>query len=132
LTKAALRVTALSKQKAAVYLRRARNLLAAATLAEDRKNWDGVAVASVQATISFADAFTVRTLGLRSHGQDHGEVVPLISRVSTEAASELARCVQTVLNRKNDVEYGAREVSANDARQILRVARKIEAIVEAT
>jgi HEPN domain-containing protein len=129
LTRATPRVEAIPKERAAVYLRRGRNLLAAATLAEETKNWDVVAIAAVPATICFADAFTIRTLGLRSKGQDHGEVVPLIAQAGTKTSAELAGQVQTVLNRKSEVEYGSRDVSAGDARQILKAATRVASIM---
>jgi len=117
------------KQRAIVYLRRGKNLLSALEQAETSRNWDGVATAGVQAAISFADAFTIAKLGLRSRGQDHQEVIPLIARIQTKSSSDLAARVQTILNRKSEVEYGDRDVSAADARWIAQVVRKVGALV---
>jgi len=128
-TRAVPRTTSVPKERATVYLRRGENLLLLVEGAEASKNWDGVATVGVQAAIALADAYTIAKLGLRSRGQEHQEVVPLISGVGTKAASELAAQIQTVLNRKNEVEYGDREVSANDARRIAHVVRKIGVLV---
>jgi hypothetical protein len=118
------------RSRADVYLRRGRNLLLVVERAEADKNWDGAAVTGVQAAIAYADAFTISKLGLRSRGQDHAEVVPLIARVGSENSANLATDVQKVLNRKSAVEYGDRQVSADDSRTISRDLRNIARIVE--
>ena len=129
MTRGAPRTVAVPKPKATVYLHRARNLLEAMENAEERKNNDAVATSGIQATIAFADAFTIARLGLRCRGQDHQEVVGLISRVGTERAADLAAKVQAVLNRKTEVEYGDREVSSADANRIARAVREISQLV---
>jgi len=129
MTRGAPRTVAVPKAKATVYLRRAQNLLEAMNDAEARRNSDAVAVTGVQATIAFADAFTIVKLGLRCRGQDHQEVVGLISRVGTEIAASLAAKVQAVLNRKTEVEYGMRDVGSLDATRIARAVRDIGELV---
>ena len=129
MTRGAPRTVAVPKPKATVYLRRARNLLEAMNDAEKRKNSDAVATNGVQASIAFADAFTIAKLGLRCRGQDHQEVVGLISRVGTESAANLAAKVQAVLNRKTEVEYGERDVSLGDANRIASTVREIDELV---
>lgn len=96
---------------------------------EERKNSDEVAISGVQATIAFADAFTIVKLGLRCRGQDHREVVGLISRIETEKASALGAKVQAVLNRKAEVEYGDRDVRPADAARIATAVRSIGELV---
>ena len=121
----------MAKSRAAVYLRRGQNLRKAMEEAEERKNDDAVAVTGVQAAISYSDAFTVAKLGLRSRGQSHQEVVRLIATVGTPTASRLASQVQLVLNRRNEVEYGERQVNAGDAARIARIVREISDLVTA-
>jgi hypothetical protein len=125
------RVEVLPRSKASIYLLRGENLLATMNLAEGAANPDGVATAGVQAAVSFADAFTVWTLQQRSRGQDHAEVVAVIARSGSPAASEVAKLVQRILNRKSAVEYGAREVRMSEARQIGQDARKLGTLVRA-
>jgi hypothetical protein len=125
------RVEVLPRSKARIYLQRGENLLATLNLAEKAENPDGVATAGVQAAVSFADAFTVWTLQRRSRGQDHAEVVAVIARSRSPVAPEVARLVQRVLNRKSDVEYGAREVRMSEAQQIGQDARKLGTLVRA-
>jgi hypothetical protein len=96
-----------------------------------QKNGDAVAVTGVQAAISFSDAFTVAKLGLRSRGQDHQEVVRLISTVGTSTASSLAPLLQTGLNRKSEIEYGDRDVTLGDAARIAKAVRMIAKLVSA-
>jgi hypothetical protein len=128
---AGTRVEILSRNKAAIYLRRGENLLATMTLAEEAANPDGLATAGIQASIAFADAFTVWTLQQRSRGQDHSEVVAVIARSRSPAASEVAKLVQRILNRKSEVEYGAKEVRMPEARLIGRDVRKLGTVVRA-
>ena len=129
MTRGAGRVTAVSKSKASVYLGRARNLLAMMEEAESKSNGDGVAVNGIQAAISFCDAFTVAKLGLRARGQDHLEVVSLISRIPTAPASTLATLAQGVLGKKGEVEYGEQEVTLAAAARIATSVRKIGRLV---
>lgn len=129
MTRGVARTAAVPKARASVYLRRAQNLLAAMREAEERKNGGAVAVEGVQAAISFSDAFTVAKLGLRCRAQDHPEVVRLIATVGTEAASKLASHVQLVFNRRSEVEYGEREVTARDAARTATIVREISDLV---
>ena len=130
MTRAVLRTSAVSKQKATVYLRRGRNVFNAMVDAEGRQNSDGVATNGVRAAIALADAYTIAKLGLRSRSQDHLEVVRLISSIGTSKSAELAGRVQAILNRKQEVEYRERDVSVSDGARIASAVRKIRSLVE--
>jgi hypothetical protein len=99
-------------------------------LGEKSNNPDGIATNAVQSAIAFADAYTIRHLQQRSRGQDHHEVVTLISRVRTEESKRVASAIQEILNQKNLVEYGESDVSRADARDLARSLRKLANIVE--
>ena len=130
MTKVAPRSIAIPRLRAAVYLRRGTNLVAAMEQSLGSGNNDGAATSGVQAAISFADAYTVAKCGLRSRGQDHHEAVALVSGVGSPPAKRLATLLQKILNRKSAVEYGDRDVTSEDASEIARAVREVHTIVK--
>lgn len=123
------RVEILAKSRAAVYLRRAENLLKVMDVADTAGNPDAIATNAIQAGIALGDAFTVSMLQRRSRGQDHGEVVLLIRQCSCPATSEIAKLIQQILNRRTAILYASEEVTLRDARELARFARKLHSVV---
>jgi HEPN domain-containing protein len=117
------------RERAALYLRRGEDLLSTAQLALAAGLTDGVATSGVQAGIALADAYTVGKLGMRSRGQDHFEAIGLIQRVTGPEAKRVAVLFQRIVERKTEVEYADRTVSAADARQLLESARRLASLV---
>lgn len=126
------RIETLDSSRAGVYARRAENLLKTAKAALATGNADGAATAGVQSVVSFADAFTVWHLRQRSKRQDHHEVIGLIARCRTPDSAAVAKLVQLALNRKNEVEYGSREVTRREASEIVTIADKLAVLVRSS
>jgi len=127
------RVYPLERARARVFLNRGKKLLEILDKARELDNYDGMASVGVQATIAFADAYTVSKLQQRSRGQDHAEAVRLIRQCQAIDSAEIAGLVQRVLNRKTDVQYGDRPVKPADAASIAddvyRIARMVSAAI---
>lgn len=123
------RVQLLPKDRGAVYLRRAENLLKIMEIADRAGNPDGIVTNAVQAGIALGDAFTVSLLQRRSRGQDHSEVILLVRECPSPSTPEVARLLQRILNRRSEVLYESRDVSLRRARELADFARKLNSVV---
>lgn len=126
-----VRVKALPKSKASIYLARARNLLATMELATKEANPDGAATNAVQAAIALADAYTIHCREERCWGQDHLEVITLIARCSSPNKSKIGPLLSRILNRKSGVEYEDRAVTLKDADELVKWVRTLSQLVSA-
>jgi hypothetical protein len=126
------RVEVLPKSRAAVYLRRAENLLSVMELANKAGNPDGIVTNAVQAGIALGDAFTVSLVQRRSRGQDHSEVLLLIRECPSPNTAEVARVIQRLLNRRSEVLYESQDVLLSQARELANLARKLHTLTRST
>jgi hypothetical protein len=123
------RVEVLPKDRAAVYLRRAENLLQIMEMADKAGNPNGIVTNAVQAGISLGDAYTVALVQRRSRGQDHSEVLLLVRDCQFPNSREVGRLIQGILNRRTEVLYESQEVSLKRARELVSLARKLHSAV---
>jgi hypothetical protein len=123
------RVEVLPRDRGAVYLRRAENLLKVMEVADAAANPDGIVINAVQAAIALGDAFTVSLVQRRSRGQDHSEVLLLVKLCPSPSTPEVVRLIQSLLNRRSEILYGSQEVSLRQARQLADLARKLYSVV---
>jgi hypothetical protein len=119
------RVELLPKDRAAVYLRRAENLLQIMEVADEAGNSDGIVTNAVQAGIALGDAYTVALVQRRSRGQDHSEVLLLVRECRSPNAREVGRLIQGILNRRSEVLYKSQDVSLKRARELANLTRKL-------
>jgi hypothetical protein len=124
------RVELLAKERAAVYLRRAENLLQIMEVADEAGNPDGIVTNAVQAGIALGDAYTVALVQRRSRGQDHSEVLLLVRECQSPNAREVGRLIQGILNRRSEVLYESQDVSVKRARELASLARKLHSAVQ--
>jgi HEPN domain-containing protein len=122
---APLRTTDVPRARSIIYLRRAELLMRAVEWGIEQNNASVAAVNAVQASISAVDAFLVHQLGKRSRGIDHHESLNLLATSNSPAKREIGRHFQRVLDRKNEVEYEDREVTAADALELAKHARRL-------
>ena len=125
------RVVQTSASKSRVYLKRGESLLALVGEAERVGNHDAVVVSGIQASIAFADAYTVSKIGARCRGQDHSDVIMLIASVRTQDAARLATLLQRVLDRRSALFYGDVSVGPSDSARISRLADAVAELVRA-
>jgi hypothetical protein len=108
-----------------VYLKRATELLKAVDWGLETSNPDAAAGNAIHAGIAAADAFVIHVLAMRSKGTDHHEAVGLVRRSPSPRSGDVARHLQQLLDRKNEVEYEDREVDMKDARDLAKHARRL-------
>lgn len=123
------RVDILPRSRAAVYLRRAENLLKVMEAADQAGNPDGIVTNAIQSSIALGDAFTVFLIQRRCRGQDHSEVLLLVRECPSSSAPEVGRLIQHILNRRSELLYGSEEVSLRLARELASFSRKLDSVV---
>jgi hypothetical protein len=123
------RTARVPRAKAKVYLNRATELLKAVDWALGSSNPDAAAGSAIHGGIAAADAFVIFFHGLRSKGTDHHEAIGLVRRCSSPRSDDVARHLQQLLDRKNEVEYEDREVEMRDARELATHARRLVDLV---
>lgn len=123
------RIEVLPKDRGAVYLRRAENLLKVMEVADEAGNPDGIVTNAVQAGIALGDAYTVSLVRRRSRGQDHSEVLLLVRECPSPSTPEVSSLLQRILNRRSELLYESRDVSLRQARELANLARKLHSAV---
>jgi hypothetical protein len=121
----------LPRDRAAVYLRRAENLLRVVEAADQAGNPDGIVTNAVQAAIALGDAYTVFYVQRRSRGQDHAEALILIRECPSSSTPDVARILQRIHSRRSEVLYESRDVSLREARELANLTRQLASIVRA-
>ncbi len=106
----------------------AQRFLEVAEIVADEREQDpeyaSVAVSlAVLAGIAAADAACCRALGERSRGEDHREAERFLERVADGQGA--ARELRSLLNLKDDANYGFFDVSTAELRRALRKARSL-------
>jgi hypothetical protein len=124
-----LRVLQTSRSKSRIYLERGTSLLAVLSLAEQAKNRDGMVVNAIQSSIAFAYAYTIAKLGLRCRGQDHSEVLALITSIKTPESARLTVLLQRILDQRSALYYGDQPVSSELAARVVRLAKSVGDLV---
>jgi hypothetical protein len=123
------RVEVVPADRAAVYLRRAENLLKVMEIADQAGNPDGIVNNAIQAGIALGDAFTVFSVQRRSRGQDHSEALLLVRECLSPRTPEVASLLQRILNRRSELLYASHEVSLRHARELAGLTRKLQSVV---
>lgn len=104
--------------KAEEFQRGARRLLEAG----DR---NAAGVLAIHAGITAADAITIHFLGLRSAGQRHLDVLPLIGQTTHPRKTAVQRQLNELLGEKKSVEYEGRLISVGDAEKMVMLSARI-------
>ncbi len=117
------RVADVPRVRSNSYLKRARSFANLMETALQQGNSEGAALAGVHSVIASCDALTVHFLGLRSKGQDHREVIRLLSRLDLPAS--FLTQVRGVVELKTVVEYDDRSPSAQEVRILCDRTRRI-------
>jgi HEPN domain-containing protein len=118
------RTESLPREKFEVYRERAEGLRKSMENSLKNLEYHGAMLSAIHAAISAGDALTVFYLGERSRGQDHGELISLISRISLEGATVQARRLASILARKTDAEYGSSSPTLKEAESLALQVRR--------
>lgn len=113
-----------SRSEALSRLRQAEQFLEVARLVVDEKAYPVAAALTVLSGIAAADAACCARLGLMHRGQSHHGAVALVKTVEP-GGPEMAKLLKRLLDRKDDVHYAPRVVSAVDAKKMVEWASKL-------
>lgn len=120
-----LRTESIPRDRYTVFLGKAEEFLSAAQISSKSRDTNAAASNAAHAAISALDAVAAYHLGLRCKGDDHGQVLRLLSRASLEGFSERERQFLQLLDVKRLAEYHARDVLPNESDQAVLLARRI-------
>ena len=94
-------------------------------------DFHSAASAASHCVICACDAVLARHKGIRSRSQDHGAVLGLLGTVGLEGLSARVNQAGFVLSLKQVAECGDHEISAADAKEAVKRARRFLEWVEA-
>jgi len=115
----------LPKARFAVYLARAREFARQMDRAAADHAWNSVGLLGVHCVISACDALTVQRAGQRWSGQDHSGVIGMVNSLQLAKSEVAVRQIAQVLDKKNRVEYEAREFTGREATEIRQLATRV-------
>jgi hypothetical protein len=118
------RTERLPREKFEVYRERAEGLRKTMESSLTNHEYHGAMLSAIHAAISAGDALSVFYLGERSRGQDHGELVSLISRISLEGATVQSRRLASILAVKTEAEYGSSSPSRKEVESLALQVRR--------
>lgn len=119
------RTEVLPKARYSIYLARAREFARQMDRAAADRAWNSVGLLGVHCVISLCDALTVQRAGQRWSGQDHAGVVGMVKSLDLPKSDVVLRQIAQVLERKNRVEYEAREFTEREAEEVREQASRI-------
>ena len=107
------------------FLAKAKEFAETARMALEDQRLNSAGLEAIHAAISACDAVTVARLGLRCKGEDHRDVLHLLSRINEEGLSEVYRQVSQVLSVKSMIEYGGAGLSSEETTYVVVRAERI-------
>lgn len=119
------RTEVLPKARYTVYLERAREFARQMDRAAGDRAWNSVGLLGVHCVISSCDALTVQRTGQRWSGQAHAGVLGMVGSLHLPKSDVLLRQMAQVLDRKNRVEYEAREFTEKEAEEIRQQSTRV-------
>ena len=115
----------LPKARYTVYIARAREFARQMDRAAADRAWNSVGLLGVHCVISACDALTVQRAGQRWSGQDHSGVIGMVNTLQLAGSEAAMRQIAQALDKKNRVEYEAREFTEREATEIRQLAARI-------
>ncbi len=119
------RTEVLPKARYVIYLARAREFAHQMDRAAAERAWNSVGLLGVHCVISACDALTVQRAGQRWSGQDHAGVIGTVSSLQLAKSEAVVRQIAHVLDKKNRVEYEAREFTEKEATETRQQATRV-------
>lgn len=110
-----------------LYLAKAEEFLREARMAAQASRHDAAMLNAIHAAISAADAVTTVLAGRRSADPDHQRAVDLLEEVAGPSGEirNRARQMNTLLAKKNVVDYESRRATAKEAGDAVETANRI-------
>lgn len=121
------RVEHVDRAAASTFLSKAEEFLDSAREALARSNWNATGMNAIHAGISAVDAYLAHAHGIRSSSPDHRQAAELLRDVGGSEVSKQANTLERLVAKKTRVEYDARLMSAQEAREALTRAERLVA-----
>ncbi|MHB8731059.1 MAG: HEPN domain-containing protein [bacterium] len=120
-------VRAVNRSQASNYLRKAQQHLAESLEALSAERWDTAVLLAIHAAISAVDAACVASGGVRSVSKTHADQPRLVRQLfpDDDEARRAATQLESLIDRKNSVEYEARRCRAEDAEVSAKQAQRV-------
>jgi uncharacterized protein (UPF0332 family) len=97
------------------YLKKAEDFLNECQKAIENKNWNSAVSLAIHSGICAADALCIFSLGERSAGESHEELIKLINRINMKDMDIKKRQLSNLISIKNSAEYSENLMYENDA-----------------
>lgn len=123
------RTEVLPKSRYTVFIGRAREFANQMDQAGADRAWNAVGLLGVHCVISACDALTVQHAGQRWSGPDHAGLIGVVSSLKLPKSDTALRQISSVLDKKNRVEYEAREFTEKEAQEVRQNASRVLAWV---
>ena len=125
-----IRVRPEDRSSAERYLGKARDNHEAMVQAFEKKNYNAVGTLAVQTVISSADAVCVFEKGVRSISQDHGDICDLVLQTRLPDVQLKCGSLKRVITKKNVIRYECRDVTSQEAADLVKLAGRFFEWVE--
>ena len=108
-----------------IYLNKAEEFYETMQQAYKKRMWTAVGLNAVHCAISSGDAILVYSQGLRASGDNHMQVLDLLTQSSLIVGiSKQVASVRRIIAKKNVIAYENREFRQSDATDILRQSER--------
>lgn len=119
------RVRNIPRNRYTTFWRRAVELQAASEVELEAGRFSAAVLDAVHAAISALDALCVHSLGQRTAGPDHREVLTLVSQLGDRSFPENSRRLQALLDLRTHAAYEDRLVTGDEAKDAVRAADRL-------
>jgi hypothetical protein len=103
-----------------IYLNRAKEFHGDMRRALDAGHWGTVGLLAVHSVIALCDGLLVFHLGKRSAGEDHRQVVALVSQLPLKGVDAQTANLGRIIAKKHAVAYDERDFRKNEATDIAK------------
>ena len=107
-----------------IYLKKAGDFYEMMHKAQDSLIWTAVGLSAVHCAISCCDALLTFYLGIRSGGEDHTQVVDLLSRITKFSGTPEISTFKRIIAKKSIIAYECREFRQSEAIDITKLAER--------
>ena len=115
------KVQQINKGDYVIYLNKAEEFYETMQQAYKKRMWTAVGLNAVHCAISSCDAILVYSKGLRSFGENHMQVLDLLTQApAIVGISKQVASVRRIIAKKNVIAYENREFRQSDAVDILK------------
>jgi len=119
-----LKTKIVEKNDYRIYLNKAKDFYEIMFKARDAGKWTAAGLNAVHCAISCCDAILVFHLGIRSIGEDHMQVVDLLTRVPLSGINDEIPALKRIIAKKNVIAYENREFRQTEALDIVKLAER--------